>query len=156
MQPPWRVEQTFNIHANRPSVFLLLIQWICIGVKVHWSLPHHIVLAFWMESVVWVEYCCSAPQSLNTQHWSLLWWHFPGMAPGSGHRILWRLRPSYRTTLRSHTRSASPMKQKRWELTWFSSLDHFTSHDVFMQEHVSRHSVFLFLPLLCVTSLVIS
>lgn len=129
------------------------MHWICIGVKVHWSLPHCPVLAFWMEAVVWTEYCCSAPQRLSIQHWSLLWWwwHFPGVAPGSGHLILWRLRPSYRTTLRSHTRFASPMKQNRWELTCFPSLDHFPSHDVFTQEHVSRHRVFSFLPFLCVT-----
>lgn len=139
--------------ANKTLSFLLLMHWICIGVKVHWSLPHCPVLAFWMEAVVWTEYCCSAPQRLSIQHWSLLWWwwHFPGVAPGSGHLILWRLRPSYRTTLRSHTRFASPMKQNRWELTCFPSLDHFPSHDVFTQEHVSRHRVFSFLPFLCVT-----
>ena len=146
MQPPCIVEQTFNIHANKTLSFLLLINGICIGVKVHWSLPHRTVRAFQME------YCCSAPQRLNIQHWSLLWWwwHFPGAAPGSGHLILWRSRPSYRTTLRSHTRFTSPMKQNRWELTCFPS------HDVFMQKHVSRHSVFSFLPLLRVTRVLLS
>lgn len=145
----------FTLHANKTLSFLLLIHWICTGVEVHWILPHCTLLAFWRVSAVWLEYCCSFPQWLN---WSLLWWwwHFPGVAAGSGHLILWRLRPSYRTTLRSHTRFTSPMKQNRWALTCFPSPDHISSHDVLIQEHMWRHLIFLFLPLLCVTRVLLS
>lgn len=140
--------RAFNICANNPLCFLLL-EWICIGVKVHQSFPQHWV--FHMESVVWRKYCWT-PQRSILSHWSLLhcWWHFAGVAPGSGHLILWRLRPSYRTTLRSHTRFASPMKQSRWELTSF------LSQHIFLQEHISRYSVFSLIPYLCVTKVLLS
>lgn len=40
--------------------------------------------------------------------------------------------------------------------TCFPGLDHFPSHDVFNQEQVSRYSVFLLVPLLCVTEVLLS